>query len=255
MIFVSYSRKDEAWRKRFLVMAKPLERYQSIKFWSDRDIPAGMDWRAEIRQAMNDALVAVLLVSDNFLESEFIANEELPFFLDAAQKKKVAILWTLIAPCLWKKTRIKDIQACCVNEIEPLISMDEFGWKRNLCTLCERIDEIVLAAETPKINLALNGRSLERVQRNLQVLAEPAKTETEVLLYSGNGKWYTQSRIEKGSMTADCQIGDEKNTKPGDSFKLIALTRGRESQLKRASYHINVPPHRTKSPEVIVKRK
>jgi TIR domain len=59
MIFVSYSRKDEAWRKRFLVMAKPLARYQSIKFWSDRDIPAGMDWRAEIRQAMNDALVAV----------------------------------------------------------------------------------------------------------------------------------------------------------------------------------------------------
>jgi hypothetical protein len=91
--------------------------------------------------------------------------------------------------------------------------MDEFGWKKHLCTLCERIDEIVLEAETPKIDLTLKGRSLERVQRDLQILAEPAKTETEVLLYSGNGKWYIQSRIAKGSMTADCWIGDEKNTK------------------------------------------
>jgi len=213
MIFVCYSRLDDVWRRRFLTMAKPLDRYEGIKIWSDREIQAGENWRGEIAKAMSRASIAVLLVSDNFLDSEFIAEEELPYFLDAAKANKVTVLWILLAPCLWKKTRLKEMQAFCVNELEPLIGMNEFAWKKSLCGLCERIDEVLRTAEIPVINKTLDGKSLPRVNRDLQVLAEPAKQETEVLVFAGNNHWYRQAPIKAGSQVTTCCFGNEKSGK------------------------------------------
>ena len=47
MLFVSYSHRDEAWRKRFEIVSKPLSRAESMRFWSDRDIGAG-EWEKQI---------------------------------------------------------------------------------------------------------------------------------------------------------------------------------------------------------------
>jgi len=201
---------------------------------------------------MEDATAAVLLVSDNFLASDFIKNEELPFFLAAAKQKKVTILWVLLAPCLWKHTGLKPLQACCVNGLKPLIGMTEFEWKGTLCRLCEEIDKVIRVAEKPIINQDLSGKFLERVQKNLQVLEKPAKRDCEVLVYSGDGRWHTQGKIKAGTTTANCWIGDVK-TKKGAEFKIIALTR-KKLPLKGGSVHPNIPLHRTMSKEITVKR-
>jgi hypothetical protein len=74
MIFVSYSHADEKWRKRFETILKPLSRSEGIRFWSDRDIKAG-EWEPQIEKAMKDAVAAVLLVSDNFLASDYIIEK------------------------------------------------------------------------------------------------------------------------------------------------------------------------------------
>jgi hypothetical protein len=253
MIFVSYSHEDDKWRERFLKMSSPLVRYWDIEFWSDKKIKAGEDWHEKICSAMSRASIAVLLVSDNFLDSDFIANEELPFLLAEAAKKKVTILWVLITPCLWEKTRLKHIQAFYVNELKPLMDMSEHGWKDTLCKLARRIDELERVAETPVVNPALNGRALKQTEPKLQVLAKPARREVEVLVYSGNKKWYAQRKVAKGSMTADCWIGDEKHTKPGDTFKIIAITRD-GPPLKVGSSHLDIPWYRSKSAELTVKR-
>ena len=66
MIFVSYSHKDEEWRKRFETMSKPLSRLEKVQFWCDRELKAG-EWEPQVENAMKGAIAAVLLVSDNFL--------------------------------------------------------------------------------------------------------------------------------------------------------------------------------------------
>ena len=66
MIFVSYSHADEAWRKRFETVSRPLSRSESMVFWSDKNIRMG-EWEKQIEATMEDAVAAVLLVSDNFL--------------------------------------------------------------------------------------------------------------------------------------------------------------------------------------------
>src|SRR5271156_5181948 len=99
MIFVSYSHLDKVWIDRFLSTAKPLEQYVGLDIWSDKRIKPGERWNEEIDRAMDRAFAAVLLVSINFLSSDFIANVELPYILAAAEKRKLQVLWVKLTPC------------------------------------------------------------------------------------------------------------------------------------------------------------
>ena len=169
----------------------------------------------------------------------------------AAEKRKLKILWIMLTPCLVKVTPLRHIQAAA-GMPKPLNAMTDYEWITAFCTVCGEIDAIIKKIETPVINPRLNGRTVKREERKLQVLAKPAMRETEVLVYSGDG-WHTQSRVAKGSMTADCWFGDMKHTKPGDSFKIIALTT-EDGRLTSGIKHLNLPRNRTKSAEVTVKR-
>jgi len=251
MVFVSYSHRDKDWKDRFLTVSKPLRRYVGIDLWSDERIKPGEKWRDEINKAMDRAIVAVLLVSINFLDSDFIAEVELPFILHAASKRNVALLWVRLTPCLFRITPLRNIQAAAGMN-KPLNTMADFEWQAAFCNVCDEIDAAIKQHETPTINAALKHRHVKRVEPNLLVLAKPAWRATEVLVQSSNGYWYTQARIPKGSRTASCYFGDS-NTKSGAIFKLIALTRD-EGRLATSSKHPSIPLHRTKSQEIILKR-
>lgn len=88
-VFVSYSHADDPkWLKRVQVHLKPLARDGRLDLWDDQRIKAGDKWRDEIKQAIECADVAVLLISADFYASDFIAEKELPKLLEAAQGDK-----------------------------------------------------------------------------------------------------------------------------------------------------------------------
>src|SRR6266699_3373418 len=102
MIFVSYSHADEKWRKRFEIISRPLSRLEGIRFWSDRDLTAG-EWEPQIEKALKNAVATVLLVSDNFLASDFIIEKELPYLMKAYRTRGLMIFWALLEPCDFKR--------------------------------------------------------------------------------------------------------------------------------------------------------
>jgi len=252
MVFVSYSHADKIWMDRFKTMSAPLRRYAEVSIWSDRDIQAGADWKATIDREMRAAKAVVLLVSANFLDSDFIANEELPYILAATRDNKIHLFWVPLGPCNYELTGLRKLQTKFDPKF-PLNSMGQFEYESALKQQIAYLDEVVRKFETPKINKALAGRSLQREEKKLQVLESPALRETEVLVFSGDGKWYTQHKVRKGEKEAHCWIGD-KNSKSGDSFQIIALTRYADEKLSIGSPHPNIPIHRTKSGIVNVKR-
>ncbi|UCD81975.1 MAG: macro domain-containing protein [Desulfobacterales bacterium] len=141
-VFISYSHKDQKWLKRLQDMLKPLLRKGSVSIWDDTTIKAGAAWRAEIEEALKSAKAAVLLVSSDFLASEFIAENELPQLLAAARRNDLKILWVLISPCMYKQTKIKDYQAA--HDIsKPLAGLKRTARDNALVEVCQNIKAAV----------------------------------------------------------------------------------------------------------------
>lgn len=98
-IFVSYAHTDKEWLERMSVHLKPLERSHNVELWTDQKIGVGQRWLDEIEGALDDAHVAVLLVSAHFLASDFIADGELPPLLQKAQQEGTRIMPVIVGSC------------------------------------------------------------------------------------------------------------------------------------------------------------
>lgn len=121
-VFVSYSHQDKEWLEKLQVHLKPLMRKGAINLWDDTQILPGDKWRDEINNALARAKVALLLVSPNFLSSDFIDQKELPQLLAAAENEGLKVIWIPISFSLYEETEIEQYQAAH-SPGEPLDSL------------------------------------------------------------------------------------------------------------------------------------
>lgn len=122
--FISYSRKDSRFLEELKTHLALFIRQGSVKIWDDTYIQAGANWRDEIKNALQSAKVAILLVSSDFLASDYIAEDELPSLLEAAERRGATILSVILRPCLFNESDLSRFQA--VNPpSEPLNTMKQ----------------------------------------------------------------------------------------------------------------------------------
>ncbi len=103
-IFISYSHKDEREVEELVSHLSVLQNAAGlVEVWNDQRIRAGADWKSEIEQAMSEASVAILLISRNFLNSDFILNNEVPKLLKRRAAEGLTVFPVLAKPCLWEE--------------------------------------------------------------------------------------------------------------------------------------------------------
>jgi TIR domain len=107
-VFISYSHSDGEYLDRLLVHLKPLEKDGLIDLWVDTRLRAGDRWRKEIDKALQRATVAILLVSADFLASDFIIDDELPPLLRNAEERGTRVVPVIVKPCRF--TRDKNLR-------------------------------------------------------------------------------------------------------------------------------------------------
>jgi TIR domain/Clp amino terminal domain, pathogenicity island component len=105
-LFISYSHVDTACLDRLLVHLKPLERANTVVCWSDRRLRTGDKWKIELEKNLSDSVIAILLVSADFLASDFIVNNELPPLLIKADSRGLRILPVILKPCGFRRDPI-----------------------------------------------------------------------------------------------------------------------------------------------------
>jgi tetratricopeptide (TPR) repeat protein len=141
-VFISYSHEDTKWREDLEKHLKPYLRGGSIDSWSDKQIRTGSQWLTEIKSALTNTKVAVLLVTPDFIASDFIHDYELGPLLEEAKHGGVRILWVPVRASSYKKTALRDYQAV-LNPAQPLANMTEAERDQTWVKICEEIEKAV----------------------------------------------------------------------------------------------------------------
>lgn len=97
-VFLSYSHKNANWLNRLRVHLSGLRRAKEIETWTDQEILPGESWDAAIRDNLASADVFILLLSADFIASEYIWKVELPEIFKRLREKKAIIVPILTEP-------------------------------------------------------------------------------------------------------------------------------------------------------------
>lgn len=157
LVFVSYSREDADWQRKFVKMLEPSVRRRGFSVWSDERILAGEQWSAAVEDAIAHTRAALLLVSPDFLGSAFIMDRELP----ALSERGVALVPVLVRPCLWEE--------------EPVLAGVQWGHD-------PKRDGPLSQASAPEGQIVrVSKRLLERLPERANVISAVAEQRTRTL--------------------------------------------------------------------------
>jgi hypothetical protein len=122
----------------------------------------------------------VLLVSPDFLASDFIAENELPVLLEAARKEGVKILWIAVRYSNYRDTEIEQYQAIN-NPLNPLDSLSSADVDKEMVKICE-----VIRAACPPVPIEEATRSAGEGMQVLAKLMNDPAVQTSVAVYAAD---------------------------------------------------------------------
>lgn len=110
-IFFAYAREDKELRDRLDKHLSTLKRQDYINTWYDGEISAGSDWEKEINKELAKADVILLLVSVDFIASDYCYEVEMEKALIKHEKGNAIIIPVILKHCDWKETPFSVLQA------------------------------------------------------------------------------------------------------------------------------------------------
>lgn len=202
-IFNCYSHSDDELRLDLDKHLSSLKREGRISNWCDRKIGPGKDWEGQIDEHINTAHIILLLVSSDFLSSEYCYDIEMKRALERHQAGEAIVIPVILRPVDWEKCPFGKLQALPTNA-EPITRcsnrdegfLDVAKGIRSICEEIERkdIDQANIISP-PGSNLS-SGRYLEdemsiiltddfEQQHNWQQYLEGEVSQSDEFAHSG----------------------------------------------------------------------
>ena len=110
-IFISYANEDQAYLKELEKHLANLKRQNIIASWYDGDITPGTEWESQIMERLNNAQIILLLVSADFINSEFCYGIELKQALARQDANQARVIPIILRPVDWKGAPFAKLQA------------------------------------------------------------------------------------------------------------------------------------------------
>src|ERR1019366_1588525 len=123
-IFVSYSRQDSRWlHPDSLVpwLARSLRRDGVEVWWDKEGLVPGDEFRTLIESEIDRSALALLLVSQEFLNSAFIETVELPRIQSRVKLGEMIVIPILLEPCAWDELEFLSSRQMLPGRPTPLI--------------------------------------------------------------------------------------------------------------------------------------
>ncbi len=109
-IFYCYAHEDRVLRDRIDSHLGLLKRLEYVVGWYDREIQAGTEWKREIGTHLNTASIILLLVSADFMNSDYCYGVEMRKALEMHEKGKARVLPILLRPVDWQGAPFAKLQ-------------------------------------------------------------------------------------------------------------------------------------------------
>lgn len=110
-LFISYCHADETLKTELLKHLEPLRRLQLIDTWHDRQIKAGEDWGKKISSNLEVADLIILIVSIDFINSNYCYDVELERALERHLAGEAVVIPLIARSCMWKTAPFANLQA------------------------------------------------------------------------------------------------------------------------------------------------
>lgn len=121
-LFYSYSHKDESLRDELETHLSILKRQGAINSWHDRKIMPGQDWKGKIDANLEDAQIVLLLISADFLASDYCYDVELKRALERQLIGSACVIPVILRACDWTaEPTISKLQAL-PKDAQPVMS-------------------------------------------------------------------------------------------------------------------------------------
>ncbi len=182
-IFIAYCFPEKKWFDRVLAVLKPVIGNESTVSWDERKLLASGVWRSELSELLANRRLVILMVSDAFLESDFVVRAKLPALLEAEREKGLKFCWVLVSHCLHEVAGLNEMDAA--NDLNQ--ALDGLGLEMR---------EVELARVAAQVAQLLGAAAPATVppdapaSRSLQALDSAIQTRHESLLQLRRlGRW------------------------------------------------------------------
>lgn len=163
-LFISYCHKDEELISKFMNHISPLKNNGLIKEWIDRKIKTGEDFQENIDNALENAEIICLMISDNFLASSACIKEKNDA-LNLKNSKGIRVIPIILSPCAWTEhTELSELLATPTDG-KPITKFDDQndGWLDVITWIkpvCQSINQIKQLKQNDNFNNFLNSADI-----------------------------------------------------------------------------------------------
>jgi hypothetical protein len=111
LAFCSYASKDESSLQQLRSAVAMLERQGLLRIWHFGELEPGVEWDAEIRRQLDASKIILLLISRDFMASQYIWEKEVMRAMSRHDEKTARVIPILLKPCDWKHEPLEKLQA------------------------------------------------------------------------------------------------------------------------------------------------
>jgi DNA polymerase III delta prime subunit len=116
ILFYSYAHEDEQLREQLEKHLRLLTRQGTISTWHDRQIVPGARWAGDVDTHLEAASIILLLISPDFLASEYLYGVEMQRALERQRQGKARVIPVLLRPVDWSGTPFADLEPLPQNK-------------------------------------------------------------------------------------------------------------------------------------------
>ncbi len=122
-LFYSYAHEDELLRNQLEKHLSLLRRQGLISEWYDRQILAGDEWAHDIDEHLETAWIILLLISPDFLASDYCYDIEMRRALERHSRGEARVIPIILRPCDWRTSPFAHLQ-CLPRDGKPITEWD-----------------------------------------------------------------------------------------------------------------------------------